>query len=80
MTEALETTFQNIKIGITDQNGLELFNGDEIKIDVTKNVTHMGKIVYYYASFCLEYMDNFGQTKVIPLNNYAIYCKITKIS
>lgn len=44
MTEALENTFTGIKIGKKDINGLELFNGDTIKIHITKDVSHTGKI------------------------------------
>jgi len=80
MTDALENTFRNIKIGIKDCNGLELFNGDEIVIDVTKDVKHKGIIVYDYGAFCLKSprreKDLFNIT---PLRNYASYCKITKI-
>lgn len=80
MTEALENTFQNIKIGITDCNGLELFNGDTIVIDVTKNVKHQGIIVYDYGAFCLKVPRNEkGLYNITPLRNYASYCKITKI-
>lgn len=80
MTEALELTFQNIKIGIKDCNGLELFNGDTIKINVAKDVTHKGIIVYNYGAFCLKRLRCGEDTyDVTPLCNYAIYCKITKI-
>ena len=80
MTEALETTFQNAKIGIKDCNGLELFNGDTINIDVAKDVKHEGVIVYYYGAFCLKVPRNEKDLfNVTPLTNYASYCKITKI-
>ena len=80
MTEALETTFQYMKIGIKDCNGLELFNSDTIAIQVAENVTHIGIIVYDYGAFCLKVpRKEKGLFKITPLRNYASYCKITKL-
>ena len=80
MTEALETTFQGIKIGIKDHKGIELFNGDTIEIEVSENVVHKGEIVYDYGAFCLKFPRREpGLYNIFPLHNYASYCKITKI-
>lgn len=80
MTEALEITFQNIKIGISDINGLELFNGDAIRIDVTKDISHKGIIVYNHSAFCIKWLRCGNDTyQVTPLINYSHTCKITKI-
>lgn len=80
MTEALGTTFQNIKIGIKDYKELELFNGDTITIDVAKGVKHEGVIVYNYGAFCLKVPRNEKDLfNITPLINYVSYCKITKI-
>jgi len=80
MSESLEITFQNIKIGIQDSNGLELFNGDTIVIDVSKDVKHGGVIVYNYGAFSLKHpRQEENLFNVTPLVNYASYCKITKI-
>jgi len=80
MTDALETTFAFIKIGIKDVNGLELFNGDNVEIYVSSNTKQTGTIVYDYGAFCLKAKRNDTGTETItPLRNYASYCIITKI-
>lgn len=80
MTEALELTFQYMKIGIKDINGLDLFNGDTIEINVAKKVKHKGEIIYDYGAFCLKTPRNeTGLFNITPLRNYAPYCTITKI-
>lgn len=80
MRESLETTFQNLKIGISDSNGLELFNGDTIRIDVAKDVFHQGIIIYNHSAFCIKWLRCGEDTyQVTPLVNYSYNCKITKI-
>ena len=81
MNESLQTTYKNMKIGIKDFNGLELFNGDTITIDVAKDVKHEGVIIYDYGAFCLKVpRKEKGLFNITPLRNYALYCKLTKIT
>jgi len=80
MTEALINTFQNIKIGIKDCNGLELFNGDNITIEVAKEVKREGNIIYERGAFCLKH-PRLGNSNIYyhtPLINYSHTCEITK--
>ena len=80
MSESLELTFQYIKIGIKDCNGLELFNGDTIEINLSKKVKHRGIIIYDFGAFCLKTPRKEERLfNITPLRNYASYCKITKI-
>ena len=72
--------FNNVEIGKLDSNGISLFNGDTIRVDVCKGVSHVGIIIYENMSFCLKSPRNeIDLFNVIPLGNYAPYCKITKI-
>ena len=81
MTEALELTFSNVKIGIKDCNNIDLFNGDIIEIKVAKNVIHKGEIIYENGAFSIKVKRNgSGLFMVTPLCNYASYCKITKLN
>ena len=66
--------------GLKDQNGAEIYEGDEVEILVTKGVVHKGIIVFNYGSFCLKSKSDLGKDKynVIALINYAPSCIITK--
>ena len=66
--------------GVNDQNGAEIYEGDEVEIIVTKGVVHKGTIVFDYGSFCLKSKSDLGKDKynVIALTNYAPSCIITK--
>lgn len=80
MSEALKKSFNEIKIGIQDKNGLELFNGDVISIKIARGVTDTGVIVYEYGAFSLQVERGVkGVYKTTPLTSYASYCEITKI-
>lgn len=67
-------------IGIKDQDGQEIYEGDQLEILITKGVVHKGIVVYDYGAFCLKRKSDFAKDKfdVTPLTNYALRCIITK--
>ena len=68
--------------GVNDQNGSEIYEGDEVEILVTKGVVHKGVVVFKQGSFCLKCKSDLGKDKynVIPFINYTHSCVITKIT
>jgi uncharacterized phage protein (TIGR01671 family) len=67
--------------GINDKNEVEIYEGDEVKILITKGVVHKGVVVFEKGAFCLKSKSDLGKDKynVIPFINYAHSCVITKL-
>lgn len=67
--------------GVSDQNGDEIYEGDEVELLVTKGVVHKGVIVFNRGAFCLKSKADLGKNKynIIALINYAPNCVITKL-
>jgi len=77
--------FENELIGKKDSTGIELRNGDNISIEVSKpigsnlgGVYHVGEIIFNNCAFSLKWKRYDDVFNITPLCNYAPYCKITK--
>lgn len=66
---------------IVKYRGLDIKVGTKLKITVSNKsahcigVVHTGKVIFKDAAYCLEYIGDFKRD-IIPLTNYAEYCKV----
>jgi hypothetical protein len=71
--------FENEYTGLLDDSKNPIRNGDNLIIEVTENVHHKGIVIYEMGAFSLKFPRNeTGLFEVIPLVNYAPYCKLLK--
>ena len=61
-------------MGIVEFRGLEIQEGDRIKITICKDVVTEGVVVFYDAAYSIKHTV-FGVSKINALVNYAHTCK-----